>query len=118
MEKNKRRLGSEYEDIAVCFLEEKGYNIICRNFYCKFGEIDIIAENKGYIVFVEVKYRKNEKFGLPQEAVSFIKQKRIINSSKYYCMTKHVGLNRPIRYDIVAVLGENVEVIENAFEAF
>ena len=61
---------------AVC-LEEKGYRILERNYRCGHGEVDLIASKDGWIVFVEVKYRKTDSMGLPQEAVNRRKQQRI-----------------------------------------
>ena len=64
MEKEKidrRKIGTAYEQEAVLFLKQKGYRIIARNYYCKQGEIDIIAVDQNYLVFVEVKYRSKKK---------------------------------------------------------
>jgi len=116
MRENKRKIGSEHEKTAVEYLIEHDYEIIEQNFYCRNGEIDIIAKNEGYLVFVEVKYRKSDKYGIPQEAVSLAKQKRIIDSSRYFCLKNKISPYYPVRYDIVAILGENIELIKNAFE--
>ena len=71
---NKRRVGSVYEEKAAEYLEKDGYRILKRNFYCRSGEIDLIASGKegsdSVLVFVEVKYRFSDSIGLPEEAVT------------------------------------------------
>jgi putative endonuclease len=90
------------EELATKYLLEKGYKIIDRNFSCKQGEIDIIALDKDYYVFVEVKTRTNEHYGKPREAVDEKKKKHIYLSAQYYVNLKHIE-NRPIRIDIIEV---------------
>ena len=70
---NKRQIGFEQEHQAELFLEKSGYRIRVKNFYCKAGEIDIIAENDGYLCFIEVKYREGLENGFPEEAVDIRK---------------------------------------------
>ena len=70
-------IGNLGEDLAVKFLLEKGYELLERNFFKPFGEIDIIAKDKDYVVFIEVKARKNVKFGFPREFVNKNKIKKI-----------------------------------------
>ena len=83
---NKKEKGTEYEGIAVRYLLENNYEILATNFVCKHGEIDIVARDiqDDYIVFIEVKYRSNNRFGMPQESVDIRKQQRIIYSSRVY----------------------------------
>ena len=79
-----KEIGKLGEDLATKYLETLGYQIIERNFRCKVGEIDIIAKDKDYLVFIEVKYRKDNKKGIPAEAVNHNKRKKIIKATKYY----------------------------------
>ncbi len=96
---NKRSKGQAYEDKAVDHIKGMGMTLVDRNFYTKFGELDIIALDKETLVFVEVKYRSNGNYGHPGEAVTSLKQKRIINSSKWYMMKKgYRDIN--VRYDV------------------
>ena len=113
--KNKRTIGSNYEKIAGEYLERQGYQIVEYNFYSRYGEIDIIAKHQGYLVFVEVKYRKNDKSGHPFEAVSVSKQ-RTISKCAFYYMQKNKLHDVPVRFDVVAILGEEIQVIQNAFD--
>ena len=112
---NNRSKGSEYEDDACRFLIDQGYRILERNFRTRSGEIDIIASDKEYTVFVEVKYRKTLKTGYPSEAVTLSKQKKIINTSVYYLYIKH-KTNCNIRYDVIEIIGDStINHYKNAF---
>lgn len=110
-----RQKGFEYEEKAAVYLRKKGYKILEKNFYTFFGEIDLIAREKDTIVFIEVKYRKSIKNGYPQEAVTYKKRQRIINSAQYY-LYQHNALEKPCRFDVIAIAGEELLHIENAFE--
>lgn len=113
---NRQKIGTAYEKKAVLFLQEKGYEILKTNFRCRQGEIDIIAQDGRYLVFVEVKYRHDDKGGLPEEAVGKDKQKRIIQTAKYYLYQKGVSEETPCRFDVVGILGKRIRLIRNAFE--
>lgn len=112
---NKRTIGKEKEELAEKFLASQSINITERNFTCKFGEIDLIGWDGDYLVFFEVKYRKNINTGYPQEAVSKNKRRKISLVSGYYRMRKHIGDNVPIRYDVVSILGEKIRWDKDAF---
>jgi putative endonuclease len=115
---NNRTLGCQTEKMAVDYLVKKGYSIQETNFRCRLGEIDIIAKDKEYIAFVEVKYRKTDKNGLPREAVNIFKQRTIIKVAKYYLMRYNL-YDSNCRFDVVEMKGslENVEInlLQNAF---
>ena len=113
---NKRAVGTTYEKLAGAFLEQQGYEIIEYNFHCRIGEIDIIARNEGYLVFLEVKYRKNQRSGNPLEAVNPRKQRIISKVASYYCLTHGYGETVPCRFDVVAICGEEYTLIKNAYE--
>ena len=112
---NKRALGSLYEEMAVDFLKKQGYFILTRNFSCKIGEIDIIARDKGYLVFVEVKYRKNNANGIPEEAVTPAKIRKICKTADYFRVRNGYGEETPCRFDVVAIQGSEIRLYENAF---
>lgn len=112
---NKRAIGSNYEKIAGQYLEQQGYQIVEYNFHSRFGEIDIIAKHQGYLVFVEVKYRENDKSGHPLEAVSVSKQ-RTISKCAFYYLQKHKVQEEAVRFDVVGILGNKIQVIQNAFD--
>ena len=73
----KKEFGNKGEDIAIEYLEKRGYIILERNFYCRQGEIDIIAKDKNEIVFIEVKSRSSIQYGCPSEAVNKQKIKEL-----------------------------------------
>ena len=81
---NTRSVGNKGEDIAAAYLKKHGYTIVERNYNCRFGEIDIIAKQNSYIVFVEVKARSSTAFGMPREAVDWRKQQTIVQCSKLW----------------------------------
>ena len=83
-------IGKFGEDVASKYLKDKGYKIKERNYRTFLGEIDIICEYKGNIIFVEVKTRRSDKFGCPEEAVNFIKQRKIIKNALCYLSKYHL----------------------------
>jgi putative endonuclease len=111
--------GKAAEDAAAKFLKAKGYKILERNYKTKFGEIDIIARQKGVICFLEVKARRSLNLGVPQEAVSIHKQRQISRVAVYYLKSNNL-LDRPARFDVLALLYVNsqpeVSLITDAFE--
>lgn len=102
---NKREEGSHGESSAVAFLENKGFVIRERNFLCPTGEIDIIAEIKDILVFIEVKARRNQKYGRPAEAVTPAKLKRIERTALWY-MSAYKLHHRSARIDVIEVWWE------------
>ncbi len=109
-------LGKEGEDKAVNFLTSKGYNILERNYKSIFGEIDIIAKEGKTIVFIEVKSRKNYSFGTPIEQISWNKQQHIIKIALTY-LKKNQLQNQPVRFDVIGIFPNKIELIKNAFES-
>ena len=99
----KRDFGNTGENLATEYLEKQGYTILERNFYCKQGEIDIIAKDKNEIVFIEVKSRSNKLFGIPSEAVTKQKIKHLFKTARYF-LYKNKMLNEYIRFDVVEIL--------------
>ncbi len=116
MSLNKRSLGSYIEKECVLFLQENDVRHIQTNFGCKIGEIDIIGYCGIYLTFFEVKFRKNEQCGLAESAVDYYKQKTICRVSDYYMVKNHLSLDIPVRYDVLAVNGENIVWYKNAFD--
>ncbi len=112
---NNRRIGTEHEEQTAEWLRQRGYNILERNFRCRMGEIDLIAERDGCIVFVEVKYRRSGNCGAPEEAVDYRKQVRVSNAASYYLYKHFFPTDTPCRFDVAAVEGDEIRMIENAF---
>lgn len=114
---NKREVGFKYENVAKEYLILQGLVFVESNFYTKFGEIDLIFFEKSSqtLVFVEVKYRRNDFFGSAIEMVTEEKQNRILASSQVYLLKKN--WDRNVRYDVVGVSKDsgNIEWLKNAF---
>lgn len=113
---NKRKIGNDYEEIASEYLEKNGMRIVERNFRNRQGEIDLIGQHDGYLVFVEVKYRLNEDKGNPVEAVTYSKQKNICKVADYYRYIHKLDEYTAFRYDVVAICGEEITWYQNAFD--
>ena len=113
---NTRTKGNLGEDLAVKFLKKQGYKIVERNYTCQFGEIDIIAKHQNFYVFLEVKSRNSTDFGLPRYAVNVRKQQTIITCAKWW-LSRNELMGSPVRFDVVEVVGNDVNVITNAFSA-
>lgn len=113
---NRRKTGQEQEELAARYLEEKGYQILERNYRIRTGEIDIIAKDQNCLVFVEVKYRQNEKLGNPLEAVDYRKQRKICQTAQHY-LYRHKLWNTGCRFDVIGITGTQICHIKNAFEA-
>ena len=101
----KKLLGSVGEKTAVKFLKKKKYKIVKTNEVTPLGEIDIIAKDGEYLVFLEVKARKDDQFGAPREAVTPLKQRHIVNSAKFY-LKKENQLDEKVRFDVIEVFLE------------
>lgn len=112
---NNRMVGADKEEIAAAFLVRNGVTVLERNFRCRTGEIDLVCRQGEYLVFVEVKYRRDTQKGTPQEAVGMTKQKKICRVADYYRMIHHLGDATAVRYDVIAIQGEDVHWITNAF---
>ncbi|ABX42759.1 YraN family protein [Lachnoclostridium phytofermentans] len=115
---NKKVEGLTKETEAANYLSEQGYQILARNYRCRLGEIDIVARENGYLVFVEVKYRTNVEKGFPEEAITIQKQRRITNTAKYYLLVNRLPESTPCRFDVVVMLKEEIRLIKNAFDAY
>jgi len=103
---NRRKQGKTGEDLAARYLEKNGLKIIERNYRFERGEIDIIAEEGDELVFVEVKARRSNTYGSPEDAVTEKKQKQIYAVADGYLFERDIN-NRPIRFDVVAIEFKN-----------
>ena len=115
-----RQKGRFGEKRAMTYLINHGYTIVDINYFCRYGEIDIIAKKAGYFIFVEVKTRSSSTYGTPAEAVSFIKQKRMVQSVQDYVQRNKIE-NYPLQLDVIEVYllennGFKINHIKNAFE--
>lgn len=119
MSEERLALGRWGEEEAVRFLRRRGLKIIACNYKSPVGEIDIIARDKKQLVFIEVKTRRSNCFGTPQEAVGVRKQRQIIRTAQWYLSEKRADKLQP-RFDVVAIVAEmngraRIEHFQNAF---
>ena len=110
-----RQTGAHFERVAEAFLTRRGLRTVETNYSCRGGEIDIICDDRGTLVFVEVRARKGHGFGAPEETVGLVKRQRLILAARHYLMRKGLE-DRNCRFDVVAIEGTEVRHFENAFE--
>jgi putative endonuclease len=110
--------GARGEQFAESYLREQGYEILCRNWRYGHKEIDLIADDKGMLVFVEIKARSGLRFGFPEEAVTLKKQSNMQLAAEAYLEKKPAY--RTVRFDVIALLysGEQVREIRHLVDAF
>ena len=112
--------GSEGERAAAKFLERRGYRIVASNYRTRLGEIDLIAEDRGTLVFIEVKTRATDRFGGPADAITPAKQARIARLAQQFLTARRLK-DQPCRFDAVLISGEDpknqrIELVAAAFE--
>ena len=107
--------GRRGEEEAARFLQSKGVVILEKNFRDRDGEIDLIGEEDGVLLFIEVKYRSSSRFGDPGEAVTPAKQRSICRTALYYLYRTGRGTQGPVRFDVVCVTDEGIRWIRGAF---
>ncbi|MDZ7642434.1 MAG: YraN family protein [Desulfurivibrio sp.] len=119
MTRQRQGLGRRGEQLARDWLERSGYRILESNCRLQSGELDLVAEEGGELVFIEVKSRRGDAFGSALEAVDYRKQARLIRCAREY-LARRRAHNRPARFDVVAVNFAGgkpaIEVVKNAFE--
>ena len=110
---HRSELGKFGEDFACEYLKRQGYKIQFRNFRCRIGEIDIIAVKDNVLCFIEVKTRNTTTYGLPREAVSLTKQRKIYRCAELYMQSKGIILNMPVlSFDVIEIIKEGTAVKE------
>lgn len=117
---DRKKLGKIGEVIAYRYLKRCGYTVLERNYKTRIGEIDIVAEDGDVLAFVEVKMRRSDTYGLPEEAINLKKMRKLERLAQLYI--KHKNLyNRKARFDIVSILArkrfgrKSIRLIKNAF---
>ncbi len=113
-------LGRKAEEAAAVYVQQQGYRLKERNYRCSLGEIDLIAEDGDCLVFLEVRSRQSSLFGLPQETVNWVKQRKLRRLATYY-LKRQNQLERKCRFDVVGILFDEqkavktLDLIKNAF---
>ena len=106
--------GDSGEALAAAFLERRGLRILSRNYRCRFGEIDLVAESGSTLVFVEVRARRSDAFGGPAESITPAKRRRLVAAARHYLAAAG---ERAARFDVVLIRGEppRIDWITDAF---
>lgn len=117
--KTSATLGKQAEDAALTYLLQKGLRLVTRNYRAPTGEIDLVMDQSGTLVFVEIRYRRRASFGGALESVDSRKRARLVATALDYLQRHHEAAKRPIRFDVVAVGGladqAGIEWIADAF---
>ena len=121
VDKQKKELGRKGEEIALKFLKEKGYELVARNYRChNFGELDLVMRDGKYLVFVEVRTKKNTVHGTPIETVDYAKRRQIEKMASLYFTKEKVPEDTYCRFDVVGIVlpsdgKPQIEHIQDAF---
>ncbi len=99
----RKNLGDSGERVAAMFLEQRGYKIIARNFRTRVGEMDLIAEDADGLAFVEVRTRRGDAWGMPEESLTSRKRARLLMVAQEFLQTHEEYANRAWRVDLVAI---------------
>lgn len=112
-------IGRRGERAAERYLMGRGFRILERNFRARRGEIDLIAEERGELVFVEVRFRRSARYGSPAETVDLRKRRRLVKAAEFYLLRRGLG-DVPCRFDLVALrpAGEGRLAVEHCRNAF
>ncbi len=116
----RKAYGDEGEERAVRYLESQGYRVRARNYACRHGELDVVAERGDVLCFVEVRMRSTAVWGDPAHTVSFAKQRRVVKAALHY-LGAQGPRGRMLRFDVISVVGRGedatVEHLPGAFDA-
>lgn len=112
-------IGNHAEDLALQYIQQQGLKVVERNFRCRRGEIDLIMLDNTTLVFVEVRYRKSDKFGDALESVNHTKQQRIIHTAQRY-LQQQTPSHNSYRFDVIAITpnqhASEITWIKDAFQ--
>ncbi len=117
MESPQQRRGQQAEELAWRHLRDHGLQPVTRNYRCRLGELDLIMRDGDQLVFVEVRYRRNTRYGGGAESITAHKQQRVIAAALHYLQAHPGEARHPARFDVVAVQPDGLDWIPNAFSA-
>lgn len=113
--------GTKAEELASTYLQKSDLQILHRNYRCQYGEIDIIAQDNADLVFIEVRYRGNNRFGTAAESITRQKQQKLVNAANFYLQSRLWAQTLACRFDVVALqdttTSTQIEWIKDAFHA-
>ncbi len=98
--------GARAESLALDYLRQHGLVPVTRNWLCRAGEIDLICNHDDTLVFIEVRYRRDDRFGGALSSVTFSKRQRVLRAAECYLRARAIPAQRPLRFDLVAISGD------------
>ncbi|MDA1073729.1 MAG: YraN family protein [Proteobacteria bacterium] len=104
---NSRQTGQWAEGLALDYLTDKGLHLVERNFQCRVGELDLVMLDQQILVFVEVRYRRNDRYGSGLETITFRKQRTLLQAARFYLLRTPQYAHAASRFDVVSVGGPN-----------
>lgn len=111
-----RDVGSSAEDLAARHLQHLGWRILDRNYRIRRGELDLVALEGETLSFVEVRARKDARFGAPEETVGAVKQSRLVRAAQHWLASRGGShAHRPCRFDVIGIEGGRLRLIKDAF---
>ena len=112
-------LGKQAEDFALAYLQQQNLTLVCRNFRCRFGEIDLIMRDKNTVVFLEVRWRRSNHFLAPLETIDRRKRDKLVKTGQLFIQSAQAPGDSDFRFDVVGLTGvggdRKIEWIKNAF---
>ena len=116
-----RQVGENWERATESFLRQRGLITLTRNFYSRFGEIDLIMKDQESVVFVEVRFRENKQYGSGADSVTVAKQRKLSRAALYFLYRNPDYSQVPCRFDVVSITGKggepSINWIKNAFDS-
>lgn len=115
--------GRAAEEAALQYLQRQGLKLVCRNYACRLGEIDLVMSDQEYLVFIEVRYRKNQNYGSPFESIDSRKQTRLWRTAEHFLQQHAEWQTQPCRFDMIAATPSHsdrpfdLEWLQNALSA-
>ncbi|VAW96745.1 hypothetical protein MNBD_GAMMA23-1315 [hydrothermal vent metagenome] len=124
LEKAKHLLTGETAEKDACqYLIQQKLKLICKNYHCRYGEIDLIMQDQQSLVFVEVRYRKHSQFGSGAESITINKQRKLIKTASHYLQKTSGSSQWAARFDVISISPDNkskqskIDWIKDAFQA-
>ena len=118
---DRREQGRRWERAAETLLRRRGLRLVTRNYCCRCGEIDLVMTHGPVLVFVEVRYRRNDRYGSGADSVTASKQRKIIQAARQFLARRARYGHHPCRFDVVSIGhgpgGVELDWIRNAFDA-
>lgn len=113
---DKKHIGSHYENLACQYLIQQGLTLLAKNSQYPLGELDLIMQDNTCLVFVEVRYRKNDHFGVAAATITANKQAKVVKASHLWMQSQNISAETAeYRFDVFAITGNDIQWVINAF---